>query len=795
MKQINGEKELELGNFNQYGSRREPQWRKRRSQSAGHDSSPRRSDSGQAHSDSRGYSGSRQSEGDYRQNARGNGKWNDSRGGKSRYDRNDRSGRYRSGREDERGERGHRGQRSGRSWGAGKNNARGFEQGNRRGGRRFDGGRDERREREGQDSRTGKHSYGVRDSRYRAKEWRHENEPKIPPAVKASDLDRESRVALSSLDPDNAEKVARHLVMAGSLLDVDAEEAYLHARAAVSRAGRIGTVREAAALAAYGCGKYSEALREVRAARRLNGTDSLRAIEADCERGLGKPEKALEIIAETDTSSFNLSDLVELVIVQAGARHDLGESDAALVLLNNFLDKYQPEEPILLARILSYKADLLREIGREDEAEQVEAETPEVPDTVAIVDLEEVLEADNPYVPSDLHGSRKPLVETADVLLVDLDGVCYTGSRDVPKAAEGLAMVRKIGLKVQFLTNNASRTPQQVADKLRSHQIVAEEGEVMTAAMDAVDILNHKIDPESKVLVVGTQALADTVAEAGFTVVTEASEQPVAVIQGYGPNVGWEQMSQAAYAINNGALFIATNLDATLPTEQGFALGNGSLVAAVEHATGQKPFAAGKPFAGIYRKAAGRAQATKPLAVGDRLDTDIAGAVAADMLSLHVLTGVSDAKAVALAHPDRRPSYLGLDLTDLMRPHPGPVHQPTGAWTSGESAGFMVAEDGRVLRDGQPVDNGAVLSLEDYRALVAAVWEARDQGVFVHLPDLEVVRETDNSNQELSDEVEENAQSAKMQDSQACEDKEDLEDSFSSEDVKLADETDDECDQ
>ncbi len=138
--------------------------------------------------------------------------------------------------------------------------------------------------------------------------------------------------------------------------------------------------------------------------------------------------------------------------------------------------------------------------------------------------------------------------------------------------------------------------------------------------------------------------------------------------------------------------------------------------------------------------------------VGDRLDTDIAGAVAADMLSFHVLTGVSDAKAVALAYPDRRPSYLGLDLTDLNRVHPGPVHQPTGAWTSGESAGFMVAEDGRVMREEEPVDNGAVLSLEDYRALVAAVWDARDQGVFVHLPDIEVVREVETSEPNASEE-------------------------------------------
>ena len=110
-----------------------------------------------------------------------------------------------------------------------------------------------------------------------------------------------------------------------------------------------------------------------------------------------------------------------------------------------------------------------------------------------------------------------------------------------------------------------------------------------------------------------------------------------------------------------------------------------------------------------------------------------------------MLTGVSDAKAVALAYPDRRPSYLGLDLTDLMRVHPGPVHQPTGAWTSGESAAFRVAEDGRVMRDEEPVDNGQVLSLEDYRALVAAVWDARDRGVFVHLPDLQVVREVETS--------------------------------------------------
>ncbi len=794
-----------MSNFNQQGGGREPQWRKRRSQSTGREGSGKQSNysdsSGQRQGDRDGYRSSKSEggyrEGGYRKDNRRGGKWQDRRGGNfrkdrgdrrgdnSRYDRNDRGGSYRADREDYRGGRRNyrddRGEsrgfseRPGRSsYRRGEQNETGSRRGFNRGGKRFDRDnrrdnrrddwRDERREREAQAPRSGKHSFGVRDSRYRAKEWRHDNEPQIPPAVKASDLDRESRAALSSLDPDNAEKVARHLVMAGSLLDVDAEEAYLHAKAAVSRAGRIGVVREACALAAYASGKYSEALREVRAARRLTGTDSLRAIEADCERGLGKPEKALEIISETDTSTYDLSELVELVIVQAGARHDLGDSDAALLLLNQFLENHQLEEPVLLARMLSYKADLLRDLGREEEAEKVEEETPEVPDTVAIVDLEEVLEADNPYVPSDLHGSRKPLVETADVLLIDLDGVCYAGTRDIPNAAAGLAAAREAGIKFQFVTNNASRTPQQVAEKLKGHQIAAAPEEIMTAAMDAVEILTQKIEPASKVLVIGTQALRDTVAEAGFEVVSRASEQPAAVIQGYGAEVGWEQLSEAAYAINAGALFMATNLDATLPTEHGFALGNGSLVAAVEHATGQKPFAGGKPFAGIYRKAASHAGASKPLVVGDRLDTDIAGAVAADMLSFHVLTGVSDAKAVALAYPERRPSYLGLDLTDLNRVHPGPVHQPTGAWTSGESAAFMVAEDGRVLREDEPVDNGAVLSLEDYRALVAAVWDARDQGVFVHLPDIEVVREIETPESESLEEgeapVEENPESS-----------------------------------
>src|SRR5699024_1965029 len=130
-----------------------------------------------------------------------------------------------------------------------------------------------------------------------------ERGPYIPDSIDHTDLDREVRARLRSLSKDNAETVGKHLILAGELLESDPELAYEHAQAAVKRAGRIDVVREAAALTAYAVGKYAEALREFRTVRRLSGIDLHRAAEADCERGLGRPERALDVISEADRKS------------------------------------------------------------------------------------------------------------------------------------------------------------------------------------------------------------------------------------------------------------------------------------------------------------------------------------------------------------------------------------------------------------------------------------------------------------------------------------------------------------
>jgi ribonucleotide monophosphatase NagD (HAD superfamily) len=147
----------------------------------------------------------------------------------------------------------------------------------------------------------------------------------------------------------------------------------------------------------------------------------------------------------------------------------------------------------------------------------------------------------------------------------------------------------------------------------------------------------------------------------------------VAVVQGYGPKVGWPELAEACVAVREGALWVATNGDRTLPSVRGPLPGNGSLVAAVATALGREPDeTVGKPAPVLFERAARRTGATRPLVVGDRLDTDIEGAVRAGMDSLLVLTGVSTPKDVLTAAPPRRPTHLAADLAGLFIADPGP---------------------------------------------------------------------------------------------------------------------------
>lgn len=174
--------------------------------------------------------------------------------------------------------------------------------------------------------------------------------------------------------------------MAGRLVDVEPELAYEHARTAVRRAGRVDVVREALALTAYATGRYAEALREVRTVRRLSGIDAHPAIEADCERGLGRPERALTVIAEAKDRQFSVGEAVELTLVESGARADLGEHDAALLVLEKLLPAVREREP--RRRLLHVRADRLDALGRHAEAAASrEAAGPTEVPSVVVTDL------------------------------------------------------------------------------------------------------------------------------------------------------------------------------------------------------------------------------------------------------------------------------------------------------------------------------------------------------------------------------------------------------------------------
>ncbi|WP_168202708.1 hypothetical protein [Georgenia wutianyii] len=202
-------------------------------------------------------------------------------------------------------------------------------------------------------------------------------------------LDKAARSRLRTLSKLNSDWVAVHLVMAGRTLDTDPELAYEHASAAVRRAGRVDVVREALALTAYATGRYAEALREVRTVRRLSGVDAHPAIEADCERGLGRPERALAVIAEAKGRELSIEEAVELTLVESGARADLGEHDAALLVIDKLLPRVR--EPEYRRRLMLVRADRLETLGRTDDAAEAraaaEAIAPQEEDDVVVLDL------------------------------------------------------------------------------------------------------------------------------------------------------------------------------------------------------------------------------------------------------------------------------------------------------------------------------------------------------------------------------------------------------------------------
>jgi HAD superfamily hydrolase (TIGR01450 family) len=256
-----------------------------------------------------------------------------------------------------------------------------------------------------------------------------------------------------------------------------------------------------------------------------------------------------------------------------------------------------------------------------------------------------------------------------DALLLDLDGVVYAGPGAIPHAVDSITRAAK-SVRVGYITNNASRTDESVAEHLRGFGLAVEAKDVVTSPQAAVRILATLIDPGALVLVVGGDGLVTEVEAAGFRVTRSADDQPAAVIQGFAPHVGWEHLAEASFALHTGIPWVATNTDWTIPVARGIAPGNGTLVSAVHLAVGRLPVFAGKPETAIFEVANERFAAVNPLVVGDRLDTDIMGGKRAGLATALVLTGIDRAKQVLAAPATMQPDFILGDLRELFEPYP-----------------------------------------------------------------------------------------------------------------------------
>jgi glycerol-1-phosphatase len=308
----------------------------------------------------------------------------------------------------------------------------------------------------------------------------------------------------------------------------------------------------------------------------------------------------------------------------------------------------------------------------------------------------------------------EPLYAHYDVALLDLDGVVYIGGTPIPGAPGALQEAKQRGMHLAYVTNNASRTPAAVADLLTAMNVPASPEDVVTSAQAAARLLADKLPPKAKVLVIGATALRLAVRERGLTPVSTAVEHPAAVVQGYGPGIGYGNFAEGGLAVRAGAIFVGTNADSTLPGPRGIQPGNGSLLQVIAHATGVEPIVAGKPEPPLHRESVIRTGAKNPLVVGDRLDTDIEAAHRAGADSLLVLTGVSRPADVVLAPPQRRPAYLAETLDALLRPYPEVAARDDGFACGGWTA--VRAETGQLALSGEGT------GIDGLRALAAAAW-------------------------------------------------------------------------
>src|SRR3954454_8281514 len=244
-------------------------------------------------------------------------------------------------------------------------------------------------------------------------------------------------------------------------------------------------------------------------------------------------------------------------------------------------------------------------------------------------------------------------VERYDALLFDLDGVLYRGDEPVVHAVETLASLRDAQARVAFLTNNSSRTPEQVVGKLRAIGIEAHTDEVVTSALATGDVLRER---GGTAYVIGQDGIRRALADAGLQILDGEPQRVDHVVVGVDVDVTYRQLAHACELVERGAHLVAPNADTSSPVPGALCPGAGALLAVITATTGAEPEIIGKPFAPLFTSAARRVGASRPLVIGDRLDTDIGGANACGWDSLLVVTGVSTREDLATAEGSDRPT-------------------------------------------------------------------------------------------------------------------------------------------
>jgi 4-nitrophenyl phosphatase len=257
-------------------------------------------------------------------------------------------------------------------------------------------------------------------------------------------------------------------------------------------------------------------------------------------------------------------------------------------------------------------------------------------------------------------------LQDIDAVVLDMDGVLWKGSDLLPGFFELFQMLDQRSIPYLTLTNNARKTPEKIQARFSANNVDIGLDQILTSAIGAAQYLSQELAPNSSIYVIGEEGLRQALIEAKFQVLNR-SDNADAVVVGLDIEATWAKLAEATYAISAGARFIGTNPDGSIPTERGNAPGNGALLAAISTPTGKQAEIIGKPEPYLYNLAIQRlgTNASRTLAVGDRLNTDVLGGKRAGMLTALIMTGVTTREG--LRDSEIQPDWVFDDLPHLIR--------------------------------------------------------------------------------------------------------------------------------